>query len=69
MHLELVRTHLGRYVALHSGKLVDVDEDFQMLHQRVRQRFGNEAVLIRRVEAMAQPELLFRSPRFEAERS
>lgn len=69
MHLELVRTHLGRYVALHSGKLVDVDEDFQMLHQRVRQRFGNEAVLIRRVEAMAQPELLFRSPRFETERS
>ena len=69
MHVELVRTHLGRFVALHSGKLVDFDEDFQTLHQRVRQRYGNEAVLIRRVEAMAQPEVLFRSPRFEAERS
>lgn len=62
MHAELVR-------ALHHGKLVDFDEDFQTLHQRIRQRYGNEAVLIRRVEAMAQPELLFRSPRFETERS
>lgn len=69
MHAELVRTHLGRYVALHRGKLVDFDEDFQTIHQRIRQRYGHEAVLIRRVEALAQPELLFRSPKFEAERS
>lgn len=69
MHAELVRTHLGHFVALHHGKLVDFDEDFQTLHQRIRQRYGNEAVLIRCVEAMAQPELLFRSPRFETERS
>lgn len=69
MHVELVRAHPGRFVALHRGNLVDFDEDFPALHQRIRERFGNEAVLIRRVEAIAQPELLFRSPRFEAERS
>lgn len=68
MHDELVKTHLGRYVALHRGNLVDFDEDFHVLHQRVRQRYGNEAVLIRRVEPLPQPELVFRSPRFEAER-
>jgi hypothetical protein len=69
MHAELVKTHLGNYVALHRGRLVDFDEDFPSLHQRVRRRYGNEAVLIRRVEALARPELLFRSPRFEAEHS
>lgn len=69
MHAELVKTHLGHYVALHRNNLVDSDEDFQTLHQRVRQRYGREAVLIRRVEASAKSELVFRSPRFEAERS
>lgn len=69
MHAELVKAHMGHYVALHRGQLVDFDEDFGALHQRVRQRYGNEAVLVRRVEALARPELLFRSPRFEAEHS
>ncbi len=61
MYAELVNTHLGRYVALHRSNLVDSDEDFQTLHQRVRQRYGNEAVLIRRVEASVKSELVFRS--------
>ena len=67
MHGELVTTHPRRYVAIHRGRLVDFDEGFQSLHRRVRERFGNEAVLIRRVEAEAQPELVFRSPKLEAE--
>ncbi len=67
MHDELIKTHLGHYVALHRGELVDFDEDIQMLHRRVRLHYGHEVVLIRRVEASFQPELVFRSPRLESE--
>jgi hypothetical protein len=69
MHNELVKTHLGHYVAVHRGKLVDFDAEFEPLHRRMRKHFGNEAVLIRHVEAAADPALLFRSPRLEAGRS
>ena len=65
MHAELVKTHLGQYVAIHRGRLIDQDEDFLALHKRVRQGFGNEAVLIRRVEQNPEQELVFRSPKFE----
>ena len=67
MHAELVKTHLGQYVAIHRGRLIDQDEDFQTLHKRVRQGFGNEAVLIRRVEQNPEHELVFRSPKFEVQ--
>ena len=65
MHESLVKTYLGQHVAVHHGEVVDQDADFQALHTRVRQRFGRQPVLIRRVEAQAERELVFRSPRFE----
>jgi hypothetical protein len=67
LHSELVETYLGQYVAIHRGKLIDQASDFQTLHRRIRQRFGNEAILIRRVEPSSESELVFRSPRFEPE--
>jgi hypothetical protein len=65
MHPELVKDYLGQYVAMHKGKVVDHDPDFQALHRRVRQRFGRQAILLRRVEATPEHEMVFRSPRFQ----
>lgn len=65
MHKALVKKYLGQYVAVHHGEVVDQDVDFQTLHARIRERFGRQPVLIRRVEAQAERELVFRSPRFE----
>lgn len=65
MHAELVEKFLGQYVAVHHGKVVDHDHDFQTLHSRIRQRFGRQPVLLRRVEVEAERTLVFRSPRFE----
>ena len=28
MHAELVKTHLGQYIAIYRGRLIDQDEDF-----------------------------------------
>jgi hypothetical protein len=65
LHPDLVRAHLGEYVAIHNRQVVDRDREFQMLHTRIRQRYGRQAVLIRKVESLADRELVFRSPRFE----
>ena len=65
MHTELAEKYLGQYVAIHNGKVIDHDEDFQALHSRIRQRFGRQPVLLRRVEAGPERVLTFRSPQFE----
>jgi hypothetical protein len=65
LHPTLVNHYLGQHVAIHHGQVVDHDPDFQALHLRVRQRFGRQPVLIRRVETQAQRELMFRSPQLE----
>ena len=68
MHDELAKQFLGQYVAIHQGRVVDHDLDFQALHARVRQRYGRQPVLLRRVEACPERTLTFRSPRFESGR-
>ncbi len=65
MHPELVKQYMGRYVALHEGEMVDHDEDLQTLHNRIRQRFGRQAVLIRQVTTEPDRVFVMRSPRLE----
>jgi hypothetical protein len=65
MHPDLVKQFLGEVVAIHEGQVVDHDLDFAALHQRIRQRFGRTAVLLRRVETEPERVLTFRSPRIE----
>lgn len=65
LHTELTKKYVDQYVAIHNGRLVDNDKDFQAIHSRVRQRFGNQPVLIRLVETKPERELVFRSPRLE----
>ena len=65
MHAKLAEKYLGQYVAIHNREIVDHDEDFQVLHTRIRQRFGSQPVLLRLVEAEPERVLTFRSPRLE----
>jgi hypothetical protein len=64
LHAELVTQFLGHYVAIHQGRLVDYDRDEDALLERRRRDYAGKVVLIRRVEADAEVELTFRSPRF-----
>ncbi len=68
-HAELAEKYLGQYVAIHDGKVVDHDEDFQTLHSRIRQRFGHQPVLLRLVEPEPRRVLAFCSPRLERDLS
>jgi hypothetical protein len=62
---KLRRQFIGQYVAIYRGEVVDHDPDFQALHSRIRQRYGRQPVLLRRVEREPERTLVFRSPRFE----
>lgn len=60
VHAILTKKYLDQYVAIHNGKVVDHDENFQSLHSRIRKRFGRQPVLLRRVEAEPERVLVFR---------
>ena len=57
LHAELRAKHLGKYIAMLNGEVVDNDADFQALHQRVRQRFGRKPVMITLVQEAVEPTL------------
>lgn len=65
LHPELVQSYLDEYVAVHNQQVVDHDREFRILHARIRQGYGRQAVLIRKVERESDHVLLFRSPRFD----
>lgn len=67
MHPRLVKKHLGQFVAIHNGKLVDHDPDKEALFLRVKEKFPNQIVLQRQVLENPDPVLHFRSPRFQQE--
>lgn len=55
-HAELRAQYLGRYIAMHDGQVVDHDNDFVALRQRVHQQFGHSPVMITLVaEAVVRP--------------
>ena len=49
-HKQLRAQYLGRYIAMRNGQVVDDDDDFQALRQRVRRKFGDTAVMITLVQ-------------------
>jgi hypothetical protein len=57
--------YLGKYIAMHNGRVVDSDRDLGALNQRVRARFGRIPVLMRLVEEVVEREIVVRSPRIE----
>jgi len=62
-HAQLKQTYLGRFVAMHHGQVIDYDQDVVLLHQRIRRKYGREAILIRQVEEEPERPLIMRSPR------
>ena len=54
-----------QFVAIHKGKVLDSDPDFEPLFLRVHARLGNASVLIRQVEDAPVQEWHFRGPRLE----
>lgn len=66
MHPMLVQKHLGEYVAILHGELIDYDKDPVALLLRVREKYPDQVVLQRKVEKQPEPVLHFRSPRFES---
>lgn len=62
MHAQLVRDHLGEWVAVHDQQLVDHDSDRIALYRRIRARYGRTAVLIRQVTAEQVEEVWLRTP-------
>ena len=65
MHPQLVEQYLGQFVAVHGGRVVDADVDFEALFLRLQKRFGDVPILIRLVGANPIPELRAPSPRLE----
>jgi hypothetical protein len=63
MHEELVSKHLGEYVAIHQGQVIDCDPDEVRLVDRIQMNYPDEIVLIRQVQLGLPPPLYFRSPR------
>lgn len=50
LHTQLKDQYLQQYVAIHNGKVVDVDENENMLEIRVKEKYGDIAVLVMKVE-------------------
>jgi uncharacterized iron-regulated protein len=65
MHAELVCSHLGDYVAIYQGQLVDHDADELHLLRRLDTAYPNKVVLMKQVRTTPQIELHHRSPRLE----
>lgn len=64
MHSQLVITHLGEFVAIKNGQLVDHDPDFDMLIDRIRETYGSQSiVMVDQVLESLPPEIRLRSPR------
>ena len=64
-HPRLRAKYMGKFIAMHNGRVVDHDADAGKLYLRVRKRFGRTPVLIRQVTEEAERVLVFRSPRLE----
>ena len=45
-HADLLARYAGRYIAMRDGQVLDDDEDFHALHQRIRAQYGEQPILI-----------------------
>ena len=54
MKPELLKTHKGKWVAIHNGELVDSDDDDKTLAKRVYGKFGYRTILMTQVTETPQ---------------
>ncbi len=63
LHPQLLQEYKHQFVAIHGGRLVDHDVDFEALFLRVEAAYPDEFVWLTEVEDQPIGELYFRSPR------
>ncbi len=66
LHPMLKEKHLGQHVAIFNGQLIDIDEDYGALYERIDAQYPDQFVWLATVEEEPLPTLVFRSPRFVA---
>ncbi|MBV7331355.1 hypothetical protein KFU94_24580 [Chloroflexi bacterium TSY] len=49
LHPQLKKEYFGQYVAIYSGKLIDYDEDFDELYDRIDTKYPDEFVYMTQV--------------------
>lgn len=64
MHPMLKKQYFGRFVAVHRGELIDSDDDFAILYERIHARLPNQIVWMSKVEEEPIKTVVMRSPRF-----
>lgn len=64
LHPELKEKYLGKSVAIYQGQLIDVDDDYGKLYQRVRSKHPDVFVWLTTVREEAIGTIYMRSPRF-----
>ncbi len=60
----LKHQYFGKHVAIHGGKLVDYDDGFDTLYDRIVQAYSDEFVWMSRVEEEPIRTFVVRSARF-----
>lgn len=65
LHPQLKATHLGQYVAIHQGQLIDADSDVGQLFLRVEKQYGDVTILIRQVQETVKELYNFHGVRLE----
>ena len=64
-HPRLRAKYMGKFIAMHNGRVVDHDRDGNALYWRVRQRFGKIPVLVRQVTDEPEREIRTHGLRLE----
>lgn len=67
LHPWLKANYLGQYVAIYQGKLVDADEDFDTLFDRINQAYPAQLVWMSKVDDDPIETFSVRSPRFTSD--
>lgn len=63
MHGQLRALYADRVIAMRDGQVVDIGDDLFEVHQHVREKYGNEAILITKVGPEPVETYMMRSPR------
>lgn len=64
LHPQLKKKYLGKSVAIYQGKLVDVDDDYGTLYERIRNKYPDQFVWLTTVREEPIGTIYMRSPRF-----
>ncbi len=64
MHAVLWEKYPNQYVAVYQGRVIDHDDDEMTLIKRIRAIYPGQIIMVDKVLAQLQSEIVFRSPRF-----